>query len=54
MAHKQILFKTAAREKILHGVNTLAVAGVLLLTEATLTDIPEERNNNNEPRENII
>lgn len=35
MGPKQLLFKAAAREKILRGAS--------LLTEATLTEIPEPR-----------
>ena len=47
MSHKQVLFRAEAREKVLRGASALAdavsVAGVLLLTEATLTEIPESK-----------
>ena len=51
MAHKQVLFRSEAREKILRGASALAdavrvpvsVARVLLLTEATLTELPEPK-----------
>ncbi len=74
MAHKQILFRSAAREKVLRGAtqladagrkeyvdlveagiidptkvirvaleNAVSVASVLLLTEATMTEIPEPK-----------
>ena len=66
MAHKQVLFHSAAREKVLRGASLLAdaveagivdpvkvvrtalenavsVASVLLLTEATMTEIPEPK-----------
>jgi hypothetical protein len=39
MSHKQVLFRSAAREKILRG----AVASVLLLTEATMTKVAEKK-----------
>ena len=37
MAHEQLAFRAEARE------NAVSVASVLLLTEATLTEIPEEQ-----------
>ena len=53
MAHKQLLFRAEAREKVLRGASALADAvrvtlgpkskSVLLLTEATLTEVPEEK-----------
>ena len=66
MAHKQVLFHSAAREKVLRGASLLADAveagivdpvkvvrtalengvsdpSVLLLTEATMTEIPEPK-----------
>jgi hypothetical protein len=47
MASKRLLFRSAAREKILSSATSLAdavcVASVLLLAEATLTEIPEEK-----------
>ena len=56
MAHKQVLFRSEAREKILRGgiidptkvvrvalENAVSVASVLLLTEATLTELPEPK-----------
>lgn len=53
IAHKQMLFRSEARETILRGggltllrtidalENAVSVTSVLLLTEATLTEIPE-------------
>lgn len=47
MTAKQVLFRAASREKVLHGAAQLAdavsVAGVLLLTEATMTEKPEKQ-----------
>jgi chaperonin GroEL len=45
VAHKQVLFRSAVREKILRGAldNAVSVASVLLLTEATMTEIPEKK-----------
>lgn len=55
MASKRLLFRSAAREKILSGAtapadaarialeNAVSVASVLLLAEATLTEKPEEK-----------
>ena len=37
MSHKQVLFRAEALE------NAVSVAGVLLLTEVTLTEIPEPK-----------
>ena len=46
MTAKRIQFRSQAREKILRGAAQLAdavsVASVLLLTEATMTEIPEK------------
>ena len=45
MPHKQLIFRAAAREKVLRVAleNAVSVASVLLLTEATLTEIPEAK-----------
>ena len=52
MAGKQLLFRSAARERILKGTakvvhvaleNAVPMVSVLLLTEATLTEIPEKK-----------
>jgi chaperonin GroEL (HSP60 family) len=38
-----MLFRSEAREKILRLENAVSVASVLLLTEATMTEVPEEK-----------
>jgi hypothetical protein len=43
MAHKQVLFHFAAREKLLRGAS--------LLTEATMTDLPEPKEKARSPME---
>ena len=39
MAHKHVLFRSAAREKILQGASALADP----VREATLTEVPEKK-----------
>ena len=47
MAHRQVLFRSEAREKVLRGATALenarSVESVPLLTEATLTGSPEKK-----------
>jgi chaperonin GroEL len=45
MSHKHLLFDSDAREKLVRLAleNAVSVAGVLLLTETTLTDVPEPK-----------
>ena len=41
MAHKRVLFRSAAREEDLGARMLRQLASVLLLTEATLTEVPD-------------
>lgn len=52
MSHKRLLFRSEAREKVLRDPtkvvrlaleNAVSVAGVLLLTEATMTEVPDAK-----------
>jgi len=51
MPHKPLTFRNEARSKNLRGAgqiadaleNAVSVAGVLLLTDATMTDLPEPK-----------
>jgi hypothetical protein len=52
MGHKQLFFRSDARERILRGAAAICDgpsrspsdhAGVLLLTDATMTDVPDTR-----------
>jgi len=58
MTYKQVLFQSAAREKVVRGAtqlanavritlgpksNAVSVASILLLTEATMTEIEEPK-----------
>ena len=54
MVHKHLLALLAASEKILRGTAALAdavLAAVLLLTEATLTEVPEPKSEARRPVE---
>ena len=43
MSHTQLSFHSAGREKVLAGATKLAEAGVLLLSEGTLTEVPDKK-----------
>jgi chaperonin GroEL len=51
MTYKQVLFRSAARERVVRvGLESaMSVASVLLLTEATMTEIEEPRSDHGHP-----